>query len=246
MMNPDAGDGHFPATHWTLVQRLHSGDSAVVRRALDDLCTQYHYPLYCYLRRRGLDHQDAEDALHDFLAKLLRLDAFAQADAAKGRLRSFLATMLQRFLINWRRDRSDRTRESSLDPLPHADEAEERYQQEQFTEHDTPEIIFDRKWGHELLVRVLRRLGESYAQKGKATLFKTLEPVLQAGGSLRGQDSAALAAELSITEGALRVALTRLLRDYRSTLDEEVLQTVGSREEVEAEIAHLLQIFRRA
>lgn len=245
-MSTEAGDGHFPATHWTLVQRLHSGDSAVVRRALDALCTQYHYPLYCYIRRRGLDHQDAEDALHDFLAKLLRLDAFAQADATKGHLRSFLATMLQRFLINWRRDHSERYRESSLEALPHAGESEERYQQEQFTEHDTPENIFDRKWGHELLVRVLRRLGESYARKGKSGLFKTLEPVLQAGGSLRGRNPAVLAAGLSITEGALRVALTRLLRDYRATLDEEVLQTVGSREEMEAEIAHLLQIFRRA
>ena len=245
-MSTDEGNGHFPATHWTLVQRLRSGDSAVVRRALDELCAQYHYPLYCYLRRRGLDYEDAEDALHDFLAKLLRLDAFAQADAAKGRLRSFLATMLQRFLINWRRDHAERYQETSLDTLPRTDEAEERYQQEQFTEHDSPEIIFDRKWGHELLVRVLHRLGESYAQKGKAALFKTLEPILQAGGSLRGQDPAALAAGLSITEGALRVALTRLLRDYRTILDEEVLQTVGSREEVEAEIAHLLQIFRRA
>jgi RNA polymerase sigma-70 factor (ECF subfamily) len=245
-MSRDEGDGHFPATHWTLVQRLHSGDSAVVRRALDDLCAQYHYPLYCYLRRRGLDYQDAEDALHDFLAKLLRLDAFAQADATKGRLRSFLATMLQRFLINWRRDHAERYHESVLDTLPPAADAEERYQQEQFTEHDTPETLFDRKWGHELLVRVLRRLGESYASKGKAALFKTLEPVLQAGGSLRGQDPAALAAELSITEGALRVALTRLLRDYRAILDEEVLQTVGSRAEVDAEIAHLLEVFRRS
>lgn len=187
-MSPDEGNGHFPATHWTLVQRLHSGDSAVVRRALDDLCAQYHYPLYCYLRRRGLSYEDAEDALHDFLAKLLRLDAFAQADATKGRLRSFLATMLQRFLINWRRDHAERYQESSLDDLPRADEAEERYQQEQFTEHDTPEIIFDRKWGRELLVRVLRRLGESYAHKGKAALFKALEnPSCNRAGACAGR-----------------------------------------------------------
>jgi RNA polymerase sigma-70 factor (ECF subfamily) len=244
-MSPGEGDGHFPATHWTLIQRLHSGDNAVVRRALEDLCAQYHYPLYCYLRRRGLDHHDAEDALHDFLAKLLRLDAFAGADAGKGRLRSLLATMLQRFLINWRRDHAERYRESSLDTLPPGADAEERYQQEEFTEHDTPETLFDQKWSHELLVRVLRRLGESYASKGKAALFETLRPVLQAGGSLRGQDSGALAARLSINEGALRVALSRLLRDYRAILDEEVFQTVGSRDEVDGEIAHLLQAFHR-
>ena len=46
-MKPDEGHGHFPATHWTLIHRLRSGDAVVARRALDDLCTQYHYPLYC-------------------------------------------------------------------------------------------------------------------------------------------------------------------------------------------------------
>jgi RNA polymerase sigma-70 factor (ECF subfamily) len=244
-MSSDEGDGQFPATHWTLIQRLRSNDDAVVRRALDELCAQYHYPLYCYLRRRGFDYRDAEDALHDFLAKLLRLDAFADADAGKGRLRSFLATMLQRFLINWRRDHSERYHESSLEMILQGAAPEERYRQEQFAEQDTPETLFDRKWSHELLVRVLNRLAESYASKGKAAVFETLQLVLQTGGSLRGHDSAALAARLGISEGALRVALSRLLRDYRAILDEEVLQTVDSREAVDGEIAHLLEAFRR-
>jgi DNA-directed RNA polymerase specialized sigma24 family protein len=245
-MSPKEGHGHFPATHWTLIQRLRSDDAVVARRALNDLCTQYYYPLYCYIRRRGFDHHDAEDALHDFFSKLLRLEALSDADAAKGRLRSFLSTMLQRFLINWRRDHYDRSKESDLNDLPVGIDAEERYEQEQLTEHDTPETLFDRKWSHEMLVRVLNRLGESYAAKGKTALFQNLEPVLQTGGSLRGHDATALAASLSMTEGALRVSLSRLLKDYRTVLDEEVLQTVHSPDEVDAEIAHLLEAFRRA
>jgi RNA polymerase sigma factor (sigma-70 family) len=244
-MIPDEGHGRFPATQWTLIHRLRSSDAVVARRALDDLCAQYYYPLYCYIRRRGFDQHDAEDALQDFFCKLLRLDAFAEADAEKGRLRSFLATMLQRFLINWRRDHSDRSGKSDPSDLPRGIDAEERYQQEQLTEHDTPETLFDRKWSHEMLVRVLHRLGESYSSKGKATLFENLEPVLQTGGSLRGHDAAALAARLSITEGSLRVSLSRLLRDYRKILDEEVLQTVRAADEVDGEIAHLLGAFRR-
>lgn len=244
-MMQNEGHGCFPATHWTLIHRLRSSDAAVARRALDDLCAQYYYPLYCYIRRRGFDQHDAEDALHDFFSKLLRLDALTEADAGKGRLRSFLSTMLQRFLINWRRDHRDRSRESGSCDLPQGVDAEERYQQEQLTEHDTPETLFDRKWSHEMLVRVLHRLGESYSSKGKAILFENLEPVLQTGGSLRGHDAAALAARLSITEGALRVSLSRLLRDYRKVLDEEVLQTVRTSDEVDAEIAHLLGAFRR-
>ena len=73
-MIADEGNGCFPATQWTLIHRLRSSDAKVARRALDDLCAQYYYPLYCYIRRRGFDQHDAEDALQDFFSKLLRLD----------------------------------------------------------------------------------------------------------------------------------------------------------------------------
>lgn len=69
------GESRFPTTEWTLISRLKSEDGATSARALDDLCRQYHYPLYCLIRSRGLAHHDAEDALHDFLAKLLRLES---------------------------------------------------------------------------------------------------------------------------------------------------------------------------
>ena len=238
------GAGRFPTTRWTLIRRLKSADPSAARRALDDLCGQYYYPLYCYIRHRGFDHHDAQDALHDFLAKLLRLEAFEDAAPDRGRLRAFLGTALRRFLSNWRRDQPHRSREVSLELPPPADDTEERYRRERFTDADTPERIFDRKWGLELLHRVVRRLGESYAARGRATVFETLRPVLLAGGSLRGEDTSHFAAALATTEGAVRVALSRLLRDYRGFLEDEVLQTVESPSEVDTEIAHLLQVFR--
>ena len=236
-------DGTFPETHWTLIQRLKSPDPSTVRRALDELCRQYYYPLYCYIRHRGLEHHDAEDALQDFLVKLLRLGTFEEADASRGRLRAFLGTALRRFLINWRRDHSARDRAASLELATTGHDREQRYREERFTEAETPEFIFDRQWGLEVLHRVIHRLGKSYAARGRTCVFETLRPVLHAGGSLRGEDTSRLAAALDTTEGAVRVALSRLLRDYRGILEDEILQTVDSRAEVETEIAHLLQVF---
>lgn len=242
-MTADAS-GKFPTTHWTLIRRLKSPDPGTARRALDDLCAQYYYPLYCYIRHRGFDHHDAEDALHEFFIKLLRLEAFEDARAERGRLRAFLGTALRRFLINWTRDQRHRGQEVSLDLAHPTGDPEERFRRERFTDADTPERIFDRKWGLELLHRVVHRLGESYAARGRAPVFETLRPVLLAGGSLRGEDTPRLAAALSTTEGAVRVALSRLLRDYRGFLEDEVLQTVDTRAEVDAEISHLMQVFR--
>jgi RNA polymerase sigma-70 factor (ECF subfamily) len=242
-MNPK-NEGSFPSTRWTLIARLKSPDAAIARRALNDLCSQYYYPLYCYIRRRGLDHDDAQDALHDFLAKLLRVHAFEKVIEERGRLRAFLMTGLRNFVLNWRRDHAHRDREVSLDLTQSSDDTERRYREEHFADADTPERIFDRKWGHELLEGVLRRLGKSYADRGRAALFDTLRPVLLTGGSLRGGDSAQLAASLAMSEGAVRVALSRLLGEYRSILEDEVLHTVESREEVDAEIGHLLGVFQ--
>ena len=183
----DDKDARFPTTRWTLIARLKGGDAEDVRIALDDLCTQYHYPLYCYIRRCGLDHHDAEDALHDYFAKLLRLGVFAGAEPEQGRLRAFLGTGLRRFLANWQRDRPHRQREVSSDAVTVTADNERRYRMERFIETETPERIFERKWGHELLARVLVRLGESYSKRDRTAVFKALQPALAAGGTLRGE-----------------------------------------------------------
>ena len=244
-MTPSATDGRFPTTHWTLVARLKSADEATVRRALDDLCTQYHYPLYCYIRRRGLSHHDAQDVLHDFLAKLLRLDVFESADAEKGRLRAFLSTALGRFLINWHDGSAQRQRENSVDIAAFGDDSEERFSREKFTERDTPDRVFERQWAQELLRRVLRDIAAVYEERGKSDLFKALKPVILRGGSFRGEDPGAVAQKLGMSEPALRKALQRALAEYRKTLENEVLQTVASADEVEEELAYLRGLFGR-
>lgn len=237
-------DPRFPATRWTRVARLRSADAGVARRAMDDLVGQYRYPLYAYIRRRGFTHHDAEDALHDFLTKLLRLGALEAADARQGRLRSYLCAALGRFLANWRRDEARRISGTVEFPHHEAGVDEARYAKERFVDSDTPERIFERKWGHALMVRVLDRLEARCEERGKGTLFAALNPVLQTGGSLRGHDAASIAAGLGMSEGALRVALNRHLHEYRAVLEAEVLRTVGSREEVAGEIDYLHGLFQ--
>lgn len=238
--------GPFPTTQWTIISRLRSKDDATVQQALEDICAQYHYPLYCFIRHSGFDHHDAEDALQDFMAKLLRLNTFAQAHAGKGRLRTLLITSLRRFLINWCRDRPHRQRECGIEIAPETKGGDEdRYLSEVMVEGETPERFFERKWGHELLETVLRLLAEDYDRRGSADVFAALRPVLMAGGSLRGEDAPRLSATLGLSENALRLRLSRLLKEFREKLESEVFLTVGSREEVGEEISYLMNLFSR-
>lgn len=240
-----AENGQFPSTQWTLISRLHSRDEEVSRRALDELCEQYHYPLYCYIRRRGLDHHNAQDVLHDFLAKLIRLDAFKAADEEKGRLRGFLSTALSRYLATWHASNRHHAKEISIDEEMDLAAAEQRFQRELFSDEETPERLFERKWAHELIRHVLRRLKRDHVARGKEALFDELRPVLLDGGSLRGHDHEAMAARLHMSPGSLRVALSRLLDDFRDMLRAEVAQTVENEEEIDDEIGRLMQAFSR-
>lgn len=235
--------GRFPTTRWTLVARLRSEDTEVSRRALDELVSQYRYTLYAYIRRRGLTHHDAEDALQDFLLKLLNANALEDADEARGRLRGYLGTALGRFLVNWRRDEARRSIIAQEMPAEAERDDEARYAKECFSEGDTPQRVFERKWGHALMARVMARLKEQCGEQGKDALFAELHPVLIGGGSLRGQDAAGIASRLGMSEGTLRVALNRHLRLYRKLLEEEVLQTVENPGDVADEIAYLMAVF---
>jgi RNA polymerase sigma-70 factor (ECF subfamily) len=252
----EPADAHFPNTHWSLVARIKSPDERVAAQALDELCAQYHYPLYCYLRRRGCEHHDAQDVLHDFLAGLLRQRALERLEESRGRLRGYLATSLGRHLQHWREVEARRCRAGSVrrdDALVERtlhcpldfDTIADRYARDRFRDSDSPDRVFERRWALEILRQVLEKLAARYAERGKAALFTTLRPVLEAGGSLRGHDTAALAAALGTVECGVRNLLHRLLQEYREVLLAEVRLTVESADEVPGELAYLLSLFQQ-
>ena len=234
---------HFPPTRWTLVARLHSGDPGEARRAMDDLLAQYRYTLYAYIRRRGLSHHDAEDVLHDFLVKLMNVKGWHTVDETRGRLRGFLSAALGHYLSNWKRGEAHRGKLAQELPGVGGESEEERYSKEHFSSEETPEEIFERKWGHALMSRVTEEFRKKCEARGQSELFAALRPVLNSGGSLRGHDAEVIAARLGMNEGTLRVALSRHLRDFRKVLEEEVAQTVEDPKDVGDEIAHLMAVF---
>ena len=80
--------------------------------------------------------------------------------------------------------------------------------------HDlTPEKLFERQWAIAVLDQVLARLQAEFAAEGKQAIFERLKPFLTAGRQSGGY--AQVAAELGMTEGAVKMAVHRLRRRYR-------------------------------
>jgi RNA polymerase sigma factor (sigma-70 family) len=239
----NSGRPVFVTTHWSVV--LTAGDPASphAATALEALCRAYWYPLYAFVRRRGHSPPDAQDFTQEFFARLLEHNWIAQADRHKGRFRSFLLMAMKRFLSKeWDKIRTlKRGGQVRIVPLQ-LDTAETRYAREP-ADTCTPEQVFEKQWALALLESVLNRLREDYAHEAKGGLFHTLEPCLI--GSREKQPYAALATQLGMTEGAVKMAVCRLRERYRECLKEVIAQTVASPTEVDEELRHLFRVLDR-
>ena len=233
----------FPSIEPALAAGLRSPDEDESRRAMEDVCAQYYYPLYCFIRRQGLDHHDTQDALHDFFAKLLRTNALARADEEKGGVRALLLISLRRYLISWHRSRRFSLREVELEEAAALAMPDSRSWTDGFWQAETPARTLERKCARTTLGNALRQLHAEYTRRGKEVLFAALRPVLLSSGSLRGSDTRTLARELGMTSGALRVAFCRLLQDFRQILEHELRITAAGPGEAQEDLARMRGLF---
>jgi RNA polymerase sigma-70 factor (ECF subfamily) len=214
-----------------------SGSNAT--RALDELCQTYWPPLYGYLRGRGYGREASQDLTQGFFARLLETRSIRTADPARGRFRGFLLTALKRYVINeYERGAAARRGGGRVHFTLDFDQAERAYTAER-REDDSPERVFDRKWAAIALERTLDRLRDEYSHGGKADVAHALLPYLTDTGDLPAYRTTA--AELHMTEGAVKVAVHRLRHRYGEILRLEIGETVLDPAEVEVEMRELLR-----
>ena len=233
----------FATTHWSVVLAAGQSTDAQASTALEQLCRAYWYPLYAYVRRRGISHEDAQDLTQAFFAHLLRKDFLEGVGPEKGRFRSFLLACLKHFLVDEWQKAGTAKRGGNCPALPlDLEKAEERYQLEARIEAK-PESLFERRWALDLLEHVLDRLRHEAVDPGRRAVFDQLECCLL--GDRPTETYAQLGSRLGLSETAVKVTVHRLRRRYRELLREEVAHTVTRPEELEAEMRYLLEVVSR-
>jgi RNA polymerase sigma-70 factor (ECF subfamily) len=230
-----AGNASFEITRWSVVLAA-KGPAPGAQAALTHLCNAYWYPIYAFIRRQRNDAHHAQDLTQEFFSRLLEKGWLDGVTPEKGRFRSFLLAAVKHFLSNQRAYQNAQKRGGgkaaiSLD----AQTAESRYSLEPAT-GQTPEKIFERRWALALLEQVLGKLKAEMSDPKKAALFEQLKPALTG----QPMPHADIAAQLGMTEGAVKVAAHRLRARYRELIREEVAQTVASEEEIEEELRDLM------
>jgi RNA polymerase sigma-70 factor (ECF subfamily) len=231
----------FTTTHWSLVLAA-QGESTEAKAALEKLCRTYWWPLYGFVRREGYKPEDAQDLTQAFFARLLDRKDLETVSQERGRLRSYLLASLKNFLSK-ARHREMTVKRGEGRPLISLDDLLARERADQEPAHKlSADRIYERRWALTLLAQVLVRLGAEYEAAGKLPLFDRLKELL-AGES--GQPSQAkIAAELQMTENAVKQAFHRLRYRYRQLLHEEIAQTVAAQDDVEDELRHFMAVLQ--
>jgi RNA polymerase sigma-70 factor (ECF subfamily) len=241
LRRPQAGTAVFATTHWSVVLSAAGDHSPAAEEALEKLCRAYWRPLYTYVRRRGLEPNDAQDLTQEFFWRLLDKNYLAQVDPRKGKFRSFLLVAVNHFLANeWDKARAVK-RGGRVTFLPlDAGAAEEHLQPVPCSHTTSPEKLYEQSWSLALLERALTRLRQEACDAGRERQFAELKVFLT--GERPSISYAELAVRLETTEAALKMAVQRLRRRFAELVREEIAQTVSSADEVEEEIRHLFTV----
>jgi RNA polymerase sigma factor (sigma-70 family) len=231
----------FATTHWSVVLAA-QGESAEAKAALEKLCRTYWWPLYGFVRREGYKPEEAQDLTQAFFARLLERRDLETVRQERGRLRSYLLASLKNFLSK-ARHRELTVKRGEGRPLVSLDDLLERERTDQEPSHKlSADRIYERRWALTLLEQVLTRLRAEYEAAGKLPLFDGLKELLARES---GQPSQAeIAAEMQMTENAVKQAFHRMRHRYRQLLQEEIAHTVAAPDDVEDELRHFIAVLQ--
>jgi len=243
-MQAPPGPRDFATTHWSLVVAAKPDEASETRArtALEELCRSYWYPLYAFVRFRGHSADDAQDLTQAFFARIIETGGLGSVDPERGRFRSYLLGAMKHFLANeWHRaqtqKRGGRVQFVEWDAL----DPEARFAGATKSSDD-PEQLFDREWAAEITAGALQALLDEMASAGKGEQFDALK------GSLTGEDELPreeVAARLNMSEGAVKVAVSRLRQRYRKLLRAAIAETVSNKTDLDEEMRYLVAVLRR-
>jgi RNA polymerase sigma-70 factor (ECF subfamily) len=225
-------------THWTRVLEAR-GDSPEAKAALGDLCAAYYAPVFAYVRFNTPDEESAKDLTQEFFARLLARHGVDRVDPERGRFRSYLLGAVKHFLSDLREHAGRLKRgagqvpeslEPGTDTSPGLELADQKTLQ--------PDREFDRKWALALLDQALTALAREHQDAGTAVQFEALKPWL--AGDTGNLSQADAARQLGMNEGAVKVAIHRLRRQFRQSVKAEIGRTLHDPAQIDNELACLL------
>lgn len=153
----------FLTTQWSLIENIQEGrdrDNALI----GFLLKQYWKPVYCYLRHKGHNNEQAKDLTQGFFHEVvLNRDLVGRADQSRGRFRTFLLHALKQYAN--KQDIKERA-QKRLEEKAVAFEMEEEPVLPESVAQTTAEDSYHYAWLSSLLEHVLDEVKEACEDEG--------------------------------------------------------------------------------
>jgi RNA polymerase sigma-70 factor (ECF subfamily) len=233
----------FQTTQWTALGQA-AGDPACP--LANELLQRYWKPIYCYLRRKGYNNDEAKDLTQGFFQEVvLGRNLLGKADRTKGSFRNLVLTALERYLHSEHRKRTARKREAPGASVPFTDDLAEAAT---LTADMTPEDSFNYAWISSLLDTVLSEVEVYCTEHDLAVHWKVfedrvLQPIIKEAEApsladvcrKHGIDSPCKASNMIVTVSRRLQAALRL----------HVRQYLTNDEAMDAEVQELLSLLSK-
>jgi DNA-directed RNA polymerase specialized sigma24 family protein len=234
----------FLTTHWSLIDGT-TKDQDKNRALIAILVQRYWKPVYCYLRRKGRQNEEAKDLTQSFFHEIvLNRGLLERADPAKGRFRTFLLHALDQFLIDQKRKETARKRipKDKLIPLdvtglPELPEAALR---------GSDVDCFTYVWKSTLIDQTLSEISLACREQGLQTHWSVFEdrvirplcdtteaPSMREICARYGIESESIASNMLVT----------VKRRFRAALRKNLRLTVLSQDDIDDELREMLSLF---
>ena len=232
----------FLTTHWSLIENIQSEEDK--NQALISLLLErYWKPVYCYLRRKGYDNEQAKDRTQGFFHEIvLNRSLLQRADQSKGRFRAFLLHALDQYLIN------ETVRERAKKQFPKGRmisfEVNDVLTLPQLISSMTPEDCYNYTWLSSLLERVLEEVKTNCQSDGLDLHWdvfykRVVTPILEDSPSPSLKE---LCEKYGIEDEkkASNMIIT-VKRRFQTVIRKHVRDTVANEDDVEDEVQELFQ-----
>jgi RNA polymerase sigma-70 factor (ECF subfamily) len=224
----------FAATRWTLVAQARGSDTDA-KAALSELCADYYAPVVTFLACEGRTQDAARELAHEFFAIILAGKSLGGAERGRGRFRSYVLGAVKHFLADHRERANAEKRGGGVENVPLDSATSAGLALPAQPDDDRR---FDRQWALAIIARALAVISTELSEAGKAAHFELLKPWLTGAGTSQAE----VAAQLGMSESAVKVAIHRLRQRFREAVKAEIAHTVSAESDVDDELRHLIAV----
>lgn len=235
----------FETTQWSLIAQL-KADPSHSKDVLASVLERYWRPVYCYLRRKGYGNEQAKDLVQGFFHRVvLEKGVLRRADPARGRFRTFLLTLLDRYVGRVHRSETAKKRMPEKGFVRLGDPGAPGLDQLGPVEQATPEAAFHYAWASSLLDEVLAEVREGCRQFKQSVhweLFhaRVVRPILHGEAPTPMPELCRLHNVSSPVKASNMIVTVK--RRFRQVLRYHISRFVESQKDIEAEIGELTKI----